>query len=138
MLEKTIALWRQEKIRFLIVGGFNTAFGLFVFYLFEFLFGASIGYMGSLYCSFALVTVSSFLLYRFLVFKVTGKVIKDFFRFVAVYLIPLGANTIALPLLVSVVGINVYLSQTLIVVFSTVVSYLGHKYFSFRRKTSTD
>lgn len=126
--------WAKEHVRFLAIGGFNTVFGLLFFYVIQYLFGKNVGYLGSLYISFAVVTIVSFTLYRVIVFKVNGHLFSDFYRFLLVYLFPLGLNTIALPLLVTFLELNVYLAQTLFVAISTVVSYLGHKYFSFRRR----
>ena len=125
----------SEKFRFLIVGGVNTLLGYGLFSAFEYFWGHTIGLLGSLYLAHICVSTLAFWLYRRHVYKVRGHVIKDFVRFQGVYAFSFAANTVALPLLVSVFHWNVYLSQALIIVMVTVTSYIGHKYFSFRRGT---
>lgn len=127
------SLLGDERFRFLAVGGFNTFFGLLVFYVLEFLVGESIGYFLVLILTFVLILLSSFFLYRWLVFKAKGNLGRDFVRFASVYTIPFTANAVALPLLVTGLGWLPTVAQTVIVIFSTLFSYFGHKYFSFRR-----
>ena len=72
-------------------------------------------------------------LYRRFVFPVKGNVFRDLIKFVSVYIVSIAANVLALPLLVEVAGLNPLLAQAIILVVTTVLSYVGHKYFSFRR-----
>lgn len=128
-----LSLIKNEKIRYLLVGGFNTAFGLLVFYCVQFLFGNYITYIGSLLSTHLIVSTLGFVLYRKYVFKVSGNLVVDFLRFQSVYSVSLIANLLILPLLVSGLHWNVYLAQTVTVGVVTVVSFIGHKIFSFRR-----
>ena len=125
----------DERVRFILVGGFNTAFGYGLFVLFELLLGPRVSYFVSLYGSFIIATVVAFFLHRNVTYRVrgTGNVLIDFLRFMSVYLLSLGINSIALPLLVEVFGVRVLPAQALIVIVTTLVSYFGHKFFSFRR-----
>lgn len=127
---------KDEKVRFLAVGGFNTAFGFTMFVVFQSTVGHVVGYIVSLYLAHIVASCVAFVLYRRVVFDVRGAVLLDFVRFQGVYVVPLLANTMALPLLVSLGGWNVYAAQGIMVVFLTVISYLGHKFFSFRRVTT--
>ena len=126
-------LYDDERVRFLAVGGFNTAFGYGVFVLLQFLFGAWIGYLGSLFASHLIASSVAFVLHRRLVFRVKGKVLLDYVRFQSVYLVSLTINTLLLPVFVELLGWNVYLAQALIVCVTVVASFVGHKFFSFRR-----
>ncbi|MEO8263344.1 MAG: GtrA family protein [Pseudolysinimonas sp.] len=123
----------DQRVRFVLVGGVNTVVGYGLFSLTQFLIGGVISYFGSLLIAHLIASVLAFVLYRRWVFRVEGTVVVDFLRFQVVYLIPLAANLLALPLLVAVAGWNVYLAQAVIVVMSTIVSFVGHKFFSFRR-----
>lgn len=131
---RVLAFLSDERVRFLAVGGVNTVVGYGLFALVQWWIGAIISYFGSLLVAHILTSILAFALYRAVVFGVGGRVWIDFLRFQSVYLVPLAANFIALPLLVSVLHWNVYGSQAAIVVVSTIISFLGHKYFSFRRK----
>lgn len=123
----------DERLRFLLVGGLNTAVGYGLFALVQWSVGRWISYFASLLIAHLCASLLAFVLYRRLVFRVSGNVVIDFLRFQTVYLIPLASNLILLPILVAGLGWNVYLAQASIVIVTTVVSFLGHKYFSFRR-----
>jgi putative flippase GtrA len=129
-------LLNDQRVRFLIVGGFNTVFGFALFVVFELLVGQYIGYFVSLYTSYVLAVIVAFLLHRHYTYRVTGtgNILIDFLRFASVSLVSLAVNTIALPVLVEIVGITPIIAQAFIVVVTTIVSYFGHKLFSFRRK----
>jgi putative flippase GtrA len=116
-----------------VVGGINTVLGLLVFYLVQYFFGKYITYIGSLLTTHLLVSTLGFILYRKYVFKVRGNVLVDFFRFQSVYSVSLISNLVILPVLVSGLHWNVYVAQTLTIAAVTVVSFLGHKFFSFQR-----
>ena len=87
----------------------------------------------SLLLSQLLSSLPAFYLYRRYVFRVTGTFWADLVRFQGVYIVPFLANLVFLPLLV-LIGLHAILAQALIVVFNAVISYFGHKYFSFKRK----
>lgn len=127
-------LLRDERVRFLLIGGVNTVVGYGFFVLFQALFGARISYFASLLLAHLCASLLAFVLYRRFVFKVKGNLAIDFLRFQVVYLVPLTANLLALPALVELFDVNVYLAQAIIVLVSTVVSFVGHKFFSFRRR----
>jgi len=134
---RVLALGRRllgdARVRFLIIGGVNTVVGYGLFVMVQAVVGVHISYFGSLLLAHVGASLLAFTLYRRWVFRVEGHVTRDFLRFQLVYIVPLLANFLALPLLVELVGLNVYLAQALIVLVSSVVSYLGHKFFSFRR-----
>jgi putative flippase GtrA len=133
------AFLADERVRFLAIGGINTAVGYGTFALIQWSIGEFVGYIVSLLIAHLLTSLLAFSLYRVVVFRVHGRMVVDFLRFQVVYIVPLAANILALPLLVSVLNWNVYLAQAVIVVVSTVISFVGHKYFSFRRrKVSTN
>jgi putative flippase GtrA len=126
-------LVKNDKIAFVIVGAANTAIGFFWFILFELTVGQVAGYMVSLILAHVAAVLCAFVLYRTLVFRVTGHVVRDLVRFELVYLSALAVNAVLLPISVEVVGIPPIPSQFLIVFVTAVMSYVGHKHFSFRR-----
>jgi putative flippase GtrA len=128
-------LAREESVRFIVVGGINTVVGYGLFALFQLTIGHVIGYLGSLYLSYALAMVVAFTLHRRYTFRVTGSGnrLVDFGRFVAVNLVSLAINSVTLPLLVELAHLHPLVAQAIVVVVSVLVSYFGHKWFSFRR-----
>ena len=136
MARVTLAsLVADERVRFLVVGGINTVVGYVLFALLQITAGHVIGYIGSLYGSYVLAVTLAFVLHRRFTFRVegTGNRLVDFLRFASVYVVSLAANTLALPLLVELAHLDPLVAQAISVVVTTVVSYFGHKYFSFRR-----
>ena len=114
------------------VGGFNTVFNWAVFSVLVWSFGPNF-YLWSLGIMYALGSVVGFVLYRRFVFPVKGNLFKDAARFQLVNLGPFIVNIFFLVTLIGWLGVNPVVGQTVFVVLNTIWSYLGHKYFSFRR-----
>lgn len=130
----------DQRLAFLLVGGFNTAFGFTVFVGFDRLYAALAPGWGevlhntvTLGCSHIVSVIVAFALYRTLVFRVSGQVWRDLMRFESVYLVSLGANWILLNLLTVVLRMPTVLAQAFVVGVIALVSFFGHKHFSFRR-----
>ncbi|MCU1543720.1 MAG: GtrA-like protein [Microbacteriaceae bacterium] len=121
----------REEIRFLLVGVINTVVGYGLFALFLLVFG----YLVSLYLSYAVAVSLAFLLHRRFTFRVKGNVLVDFVRFVGVYVVSLAVNSVVLPLLVEIAGLHPLIAQGIALVITTLISYVGHKWFSFRRSS---
>lgn len=128
-------LLADQRTRFLLVGGTNTAVGWLTFaaltlWVFDDL---RLGYLLSLVLSYAVAIVLAFVLYRRFVFQVRGHVVRDFARFVQVYLVAICVNAVFLPFLVEVVGLPPIAAQAMTLVITTVMSFVGHQGYSFRR-----
>ena len=126
-------LLHSEPIAYLVVGGINTATGLGLFALANYLFGDTIGYMGSLVLAYAGAIVVAFLLHRHFVFKVSGHWARDFIRFTSVQATSLAINAVLLPLLVELAHLDPLVAQTIATALTVVLSYFAHKHFSFAR-----
>jgi putative flippase GtrA len=124
---------RDQRVAFLIVGAMNTAIGTAWFVLFLWLIGDLVGYLGVLACAHIAAVLCAFTLYRTFVFTVTGHVLRDLARFEVVNLSALSFNAALLPLLVEVFHWLVLPAQMTIVVVYMLISWFGHRGFSFRR-----
>ncbi|WP_345186463.1 GtrA family protein [Microbacterium panaciterrae] len=129
----------DQRVRFLAVGGVNTILGYVIYaVLAQWVFpGVPLGYLLALVISYAISISVAFVLYRRFVFEVKGNVLIDFVRFVSVYALSILANVVALPILVEGGKLNPLVAQVLVLVVTTVISFVGHKHFSFRRKDRT-
>jgi len=128
----------DQRVAFLIVGGFNTLDGFVLFVLFHMLLGNGFArYMLTLVLAQLLAMSVAFFLHRRFVFRVRGHVLLDALRYGLVNLGTFGLNAVLLPFFVEVVGLAVVPSQVLATVVVVVVSYLGHSLFSFRRPTTS-
>jgi putative flippase GtrA len=127
---------RDQRVAFLGVAIFNTGFGFICFAGFLFLFGHE-RYLLALLCAHVVSVLMAFVLYRHLVFRVHGHVLADLWRFETVYLSALAVNLVVLPLLVELAHLPVLLAQALVVLLTSVMSWVGHRHYSFRRTSSS-
>jgi len=131
---------RDQRVAFLLIGAFNTGVGFLLFVFFDFTVGRAVdesvnriaGSLATLACAHVVAVLIAFVMYRRFVFIVRGHVWRDLIRFQAVYLISTGVNAVVLPILVEL-GFDRILAQLMILVVTVIISYVGHKYFSFRR-----
>ena len=125
----------DQRVRFLAVGAVNTVVGYALFAAFDIFVFRSLpfGYLASLIVSYAIAIVLAFILYRRFVFKVHGQIWTDLARFVSVYLVAIGVNFVALPVLIELAHLNSLVAQAIVLVVTTLMSFFGHREFSFRR-----
>lgn len=130
-------LLANQKVRFLIVGGFNTVFGYGLFASFyRFVFSdVQFGYLISLVASYAAAITVAFFLYRRFVFPVADRLLRDFVAFLGVNAVAVAVNFALLPVLVEVFDVYPLVAQAAVVVCTTMISYFGHRDISFRRPT---
>ena len=128
-----LRLVRDQRIAFLLVGVTNTVIGTLWFITFQALVEAKLGYILVLVCAHIASVLCAFVLYRRFVFRVVGHVWRDLGRFEVINLSALAFNLAALPLLVELFRLPVLLSQLIITGVTMLISFFGHRGFSFRR-----
>jgi len=124
---------RDQRVAFLLVGGVNTVVGFICFAGFLLLLGQR-RYLAVLLCAHVVSVLIAFVLYRFFVFRVRGHLLADLWRFETVYLSALALNFVMLPILVELAHLPVLVSQAMIMFVTSVMSWVGHKHYSFRRR----
>jgi len=129
---KIADLGRDSRVRYLAVAALNTVVGL-ISYIGALAVVGESRYWLALLMSHVIATTLAFVLYRRFVFQVEGKVLRDYLRFQLVYLGALSLNALLLFALVELLGFSPLPSQAICLVVIAVVSYLGHKFFSFYR-----
>jgi len=125
-------MWRNEKIRYMLIGGYNTFFGYSVFAILWLLWGESLHYVVLLSISHIVAVTNAFFGYRIWVFRKKGGMLGDFARFNLVYLGTFIFNLLALPALIEMMGFHPLFAQALVVFVTVVASYLLHRRFSFK------
>lgn len=124
---------REQGLRYLVVGAFNTAFGFGSFAAMQLAAGDHVGYMAILVVAWIVNVFEAYLAYRYLVFRVHGAFWRDLARFSLVYVGAFAFNLAALPVMVDVAGLPVIPAQGVVMVVTVVASFLAHRNFSFRR-----
>jgi putative flippase GtrA len=127
---------RDQRVAFLIVGAINTVVGYLCFAGFLAILGQQ-HYLAALACAYVVAVLFAFVLYRYVVFRVRGHLLADLWRFVTVYLSALAVNFVLLPVLVEIAHLRVLVAQALIVFVTSVMSWVCHKNYSFRRTSSS-
>jgi len=82
---------------------------------------------------YAFGSVVGFALYRRFVFPVNGKVLKDVACFQLICIGPFIFNIFFLMTLIGLLQLDPVIGQAIFVGLNAIWSFLGHKYFSFRR-----
>lgn len=132
-----LRLVRDRRVAFLIVGSINTIVGLAWFAVFDATIGPRWGYMATLGTAHVAAVLCAFALYRRFVFRVRGHVLLDLARFEVVNLTSLAFNAVTLPLLVELAHLQPLPAQVVITFATMIISYFGHRDFSFRRRRRT-
>jgi putative flippase GtrA len=137
-------LWlkHQIKIRFFVIGVWNTIFGYLVYisldYLFTFVFQKRyLAYMTAAVLANIIATISAFLLHKHITFKSTvrGKgVIIEFFKFYSMYTVTNILGFALLPFFVEVLKIDPKIAGALLIPIVAIISYFGHSRFSFIKR----
>ena len=130
--ERRAASRYREPLAYILVGAWNTIFGYAVFALLYYLLGAHLHVDVVLLLSFVPSIINAYIGYRYVVFRSTGNMTRELPRFVVVYAVTLAANLVVLPLALRWLPWNVYVVQGLFTAVIVALSYLGHKFFSFR------
>jgi len=127
----------QEKINYLLVGGWNTVFGYFIFVLLYYLLVHRLHYMLIFIISNIISISNAYVGYKTFVFKTKGNYLREYIRFYMVYSTALIINLGLLPLAVEFIHLSPLSAQGIIMVVNVIFSYFGHKYFSFGGKKAT-
>ena len=136
-----------EKLRYLVVGVWNTALSYAVFLLalrylgpsLEALSGPGIAgwvshyyYLVLQWAVWVLMVVNSTVTMKYLAFRSKGRLLQQIGRAYLVYLPAQGISSVILWVTVKLIGLAPAVGQLVTIVIATVFSYLGHKYFTFR------
>lgn len=138
-----------EKLRFLIVGVWNTAFSYAAFAALLYLLEpalkpmaasdvALVRYIGehwyivAQWASWVIAVPQSTIALKYLVFHSKGRLLPEIGRAFFVYLPMQALSSVSLWFLVSIVGLHPLAGQLVTIGVTAVLSYLGHKHFTFR------
>lgn len=137
----SVATWLRgaaadERLRFLVIGGANTVFSTALFIVFDLWFGARVPSVVPLLLAWAISVVCVFFLHRRFTFRVRGHVLRDLGRFVLVNSGTVAVNAVLLAIVSDWLGWPRIPWQLAITAVMVVASFVGHKYFSFRRSAA--
>jgi putative flippase GtrA len=132
-----------QFVRYIVVGGFNTAFGYGLFALLTWSFSGlgSYNYMYAAVLANVIAISVAFLGYKWFVFRTRGNYLIEWIRCFGVYgssaLIGLACLPILVPILRHVLRKPEqapYIAGAILTIVTVLFSFFGHKHFSFRQK----
>ncbi|MGQ4600006.1 GtrA family protein [Nocardia sp. R6R-6] len=128
-----LRLVRRQEIAFAVVGTVNTGLGMALTVMWLVLLGERIPAAVAPAAAYGVSVVVAFALHRTLVFRVRGRLIRDFAAFVAVNSGGLLLNMVLLQLGVSILHLPRIPAAVAVMALVAVASFFGHRYISFRR-----
>ncbi len=145
---KKLFTWMKSldrRLKFIFVGGLNTVVGISVELGIYLLMGLPFSLSNkelatptqilvATVLSYTIGTIHSYLWNKYFTFESKEKSVGEILRFCSVYVIQLGVNYLLKLLLVQGFGMNTFIAMVLTLFVTTVMSYIGHTTFSFRKK----
>lgn len=117
----------------MFVGGINTAVGYGSYALLLFL---GVSYIMAQGASTVIGTANSYFWNKYFTFKSPKKSISEIARFIIVYAASYVLNALILFVSIELLGVNEYAAGCVCLVFTTMISYIGHNLFSFKEESN--
>ncbi|WP_307188583.1 GtrA family protein [Nocardia amamiensis] len=133
-----LRLVRRQEIAFAVVGMVNTGLGMALTVMWLVLLGNRVPAAVAPAAAYGVSVIVAFVLHRTLVFRVRGRLVRDFAAFVAVNSGGLLMNMVLLQMGVSVLHLPSIPSAIGVMALVAVASFFGHRHISFRRAPATD
>jgi putative flippase GtrA len=121
-------LINRAEVRFLLVGGFNTALSYVILLGLDYFFPYKVAYG----ISFAVGVMINFFTHKHITFRSKGKTPRELVKFICVYIVLFFVGLFALHILIDICHLSHWLAFGIQAVCSAVLSFFGHKYISFR------
>jgi len=121
-----------QYVKFIVVGSMNTLVSFFIFFICYALLQYS--YFISLVISYAIGILNSYFWNSLWTFGVKRTDIKSLIKFISVYIITFILNLFIVFILVDVYEVGVLVSQGFSLFVVSAVSFVAHKYWSFKIK----
>ena len=130
-------LWFKldDKIRFLLVGGFNAVVSYGIYSAFCLILGESF-YQYALALAWIISSVVSFTTQKLLVFKGGEKWFKEYIKCCGTWFFSYLINAGLLEFIVKFLHINVFVAQLIATFVAAIFTYFVFKKFAFRVKTN--
>lgn len=132
LYQKVYSKWMTlpEKLRFVLVGGYNTVFSYVLYACFVY---CGMGAQAALALSFFISSFNSYFTQKFYVFNTRGNYVNEYTKCLSTWIGSYLLNALLLFLFMKL-GLNAYIAEFLVLVLLTVYSYVALKYFAFKEK----
>jgi len=131
----------KTKIRFLLIGAWNTFFGYAIFFvlleltsrLFRTRYAA---YTSAQVAAWVIAVLSAYLLHKHVTFRSSTRgwlAAAEFVRFTQTYVAMFLFGLVFLPFLVEICGVEPRVAILIVTAAGMAINYTGHRLFTFRR-----
>jgi putative flippase GtrA len=128
------------KVKFVVVGAWNTVAGYLFFVLFDIVFSRIfvvkyLSYMAAMIVANIVSVINAYIFHRHVTFKSLKKgreIITEFVKFCTTYAAVFVLNLLLLPSFVEVGHLTPKVAAALVIPLCTAISYIGHSRFSFK------
>ncbi len=136
-MQKVLYLYTQwcklpDKLRFLLVGGFNALISYVIFAIAVFLIGQE-HYQVCVALQWIISSVFSFVNQKVFVFCTKGNWVNEYLKCCTTWAVSYACNALILEFIVRFISKNVYVGQLFSILIASVVTYVLFKYFAFKR-----
>jgi putative flippase GtrA len=121
----------QQAFRYLVVGGWNTVFGIGLYAAAYSYFKSTINYLVLLILCNIIAITNAYICYKFFVFKTTGNWLREYLRFYIVYGASILISFLLVAFFVQVLKMHPVRANILSTAITVVLSFVGHKRISF-------
>jgi len=134
VIKKTIKIFFKlpESIRYILVGGFNTVFAIFLFAFLYFILKDFINYLVVFYLSSIISISVSCINLKYFVFLKKGEFKKHFSKSFIVQVTSVLLNSFLLKIAVDGLHYHPVTSQIILSLLIAFATYFAHKFFSFK------
>ena len=122
-------LYNDQRLRFLFVGGMNTALSYAIYFA---LTELGVWYLLASTVGFAISLANSYLWNKFFVFKKRGKSFEEVVKFLLVYGVQYAGGMSFLYVAVEFLGIHSHIAAAVNILLCAGISFVGHKYITYR------
>lgn len=134
-----------QKLRYLLVGGFNTVFAYSILAILIWTYekinisnnlnlNEEIIANLALFTQYVLCVNVSFITMKYYVFQSKGNWKAEFVKAWSVYIFLYLINAPIMTFLMVTMNLHALVAQAIYLIFSTIITYILHKYYSFRKK----
>lgn len=138
-MSRALLMEQNVKVKFVIIGIWNTLFGYAVFFGFDTLFTHLIptrhmAYLTAMALSNVLSIINAYVFHKYVTFKSDVKgmgIIREFIRFTTTYVVAICLSLALMPVFVEILRFNPKVAAAVVMLICVVISYVGHSRFSF-------
>ena len=124
----------NDKIRFIFVGGFNTAISYMIFVILVLIFGKN-HHQICVIGQWILSSFISFLNQKFFVFNTKGNYVKEYIKCCSTWVVGFILNIVILEIMIKFILKNIYFAQLLALTIVPIITYILLKHFAFKVKS---